>query len=92
MAGACFGNVKLEGVSLPFRDEVYRLVKELAIEKGFGRQVRIGGEPCQGEPEDSSDSGSESEGGRASESSDKEGEPDAPMDEGMPGWRRDITE
>jgi hypothetical protein len=98
MAGACFGNVVLEGVSLAFRNEVYRMVKEVAIERGFGRQVRIGGEPCQDEPLDTSDSesgGSDSE-GRGTEDEEPErpqmeGKLDSPNDEEMPEWKRDIA-
>jgi hypothetical protein len=60
MAGACFGNVALEGVSFSFREELYRMVKELAIARGFGKQVRIGAEPCQYDSDDVS-SGSEDE-------------------------------
>jgi hypothetical protein len=91
MAGACFGNVVLEGVSLAFREEVYRMVKEVAIERGFGRQVRIGGEPCQSGRE-ASDSERESMSGHIPELPDKGDELDMPMDEEMPEWRRDITQ
>jgi hypothetical protein len=99
MAGACFGNIVLEGVSLAFRNEVYRMVKEVAIERGFGRQFRIGGEPCQDEPQDTSDSegeesGSESQSmsGEVPERPEEKDEVDASQDEDMSEWRRDITQ
>ncbi len=44
MAGAVFGSVELRGVSVGFQARVYELVRNLARDEGFGRNVIVGGD------------------------------------------------
>ena len=44
MAGAVFGSVELRGVSFGFQARVYELVRNMAREEGFGRNVIVGGD------------------------------------------------
>ena len=43
MAGAVFGSVELLGVSCSFQARLYDFARTLALEEGFGRNVKIGG-------------------------------------------------
>ncbi len=52
MAGAVFGSIMLEGVSLMFRENVYSYARSLAIASGFTRQVRINGRSVHDDEEE----------------------------------------
>ena len=47
MAGAVFGSVELRGVSFGFQARVYELVRNMAREEGFGRNVIVGGDSVE---------------------------------------------